>query len=432
MTGSIGETRGRISLTHRGVETLKPQTTAFRVPDAQCPGLAIRVAPSGQKTWGVAFRIRRAGTVRRMSLGRFPGVSLDSARSRAKALIEAAQAGRDLLAEEEATKTAADARTTVAELIEQYLKRMVRGKLRTAEEIGLRLRRSLAPIEDRFADEVRRRDLRAILDGAADRGVLREAEKQRQLMRSLFRWALSQDIVEVDPTAGLASYGSSPRRDRILSFAEIKLFWGWVETCGMPQDYADALKLQLATGARIGEVSGILAAEIDQAAWTWTLPASRSKNGRQRVTPLVGFARQIVEDRLQNHDHGPLFLTEHSTTLTSNCVASLLVKRRSATPLEHFTSHDLRRTVATRLVDLGFSFEAVAAVLGHEAGGKNVRTLIRHYVRTDLLDQKRIALAAWDSRLRQIINGEIAAGNVTSLVAHRDIAGDRADGLMSA
>lgn len=167
--------------------------------------------------------------------------------------------------------------------------------------------------------------------------------------------------MEVDPTAGLASYGSSPRRDRTLSFAEIKVFWGWVETCGMPQDYADALKLQLATGARIGEVSGILAAEIDQAAWTWTLPASRSKNERQRVTPLVGIARQIVEDRLQN-DHGPLFLTEHGTTLTSNCVASLLVKRRSATPLEHFTSHDLRRTVATGLVDLGFSFEVVAAV----------------------------------------------------------------------
>ncbi|MDP1910158.1 MAG: hypothetical protein Q8K85_17815, partial [Hyphomicrobium sp.] len=72
-------------------------------------------------------------------------------------------------------------------MIEQYLQRMVRGKLRTAEEIGLRLRRSLVPIKDRFADDIRRRDLRVILDGAADRGVLREAEKQRQLMRSLFR-----------------------------------------------------------------------------------------------------------------------------------------------------------------------------------------------------------------------------------------------------
>lgn len=400
MGGEGGKTKKPMALSHRGIEALQPENAAYRVPDAKCPGLTLRVAGSGLKTWGVAFRIRRSGTVRRAALGPFPGVGLEAARERAKALIGAAQGGRDLLAEEASAKSAAAARTTVTDLIEQYLKRMVQGKLRTAEEIGLRLRRSLVPIKDRFADDIRRRDLRVILDGAADRGVLREAEKQRQLMRSLFRWALSQDIVENDPTVGLVSYGSSPRRDRVLSFAEIRLLWAWVGSCGMPLDYANALQLQLATGARIGEVSGILGAEIDQSNWTWTLPGSRSKNGRQRVTPLVGLARQIVEERLQKHDQGPLFVTERGATLTSNCVASLLVKRRSANPLEHFTSHDLRRTVATGLVDLGFSFEIVAAVLGHEAGGKHVRTLTRHYVRTDLIVQKKTALAAWDSRLR--------------------------------
>lgn len=407
--------RGRVSLTYRGVEALKPQTAAFLVPDAQCPGLAIRVAPSGHKTWGVAFRIRRAGTVRRVSLGRFPGVSLELARDRAKALIGAAQAGRDLLAEEKAAKAAADARLRVGELIEKYLKREVLGKLRTAAEIQLRLRRCLVQLKGRFADEVRRSDLRAILDLAVDRGVLREAEKQRQLMRSLFHWALGQDIVQIDPTAGLASYGSSPRRNRILSSEEIKVLWGWVETCGMPLDYANALQLQLATGARIGEASGLHASEIDRVAGTWTLPAARSKNGRQRVTPLVGFAREIVENRIASRPHGPLFVTEFGNALTSNCVASLLVKRRVSTPLEHFTSHDLRRTVATGLVDLGFSLEVVAAVLGHEEGSKNVRTLVRHYVRTDLLDQKKLALAAWDRHLRQIITNEAMPSNVTSL-----------------
>ena len=64
---------------------------------------------------------------------------------------------------------------------------------------------------------------------------------------------------------------------------------------GSPRDYADALKLQLATGARIREVAGIRAAEVDPDTWRWTLPAARSKNGRPRVTPLVGLAREIVE-----------------------------------------------------------------------------------------------------------------------------------------
>ena len=420
MAGGAGETRDKTILTHRGVETLKPDAGAYRVPDLRCPGLAVRVAPRGLKTWDVSFRIR-GGVVRRLSLGPFPAISLESARERTTTLTNAAKLGRDLLAEEKATRAAAEGRTTVAQLIELYLKRMVRGKLRTAAEIELRLGRTLAPVKDRYVEEIRRRDLREILDVVAERGALQEAEKQRQLMRVLFRWALGQDFVEFDPTAGLASYGSSPRRDRVLSAEEIKLLWVWIETCGMPRDYADALKLQLATGARIGEVAGIRAAEVDPDTWRWTLPAARSKNGRPRVTPLVGLAREIVESRLESVNEGPMFRAEQGEPLTSNCVASLIVKRRKKIPIEHFTSHDLRRTVATGLVDLGFSFEVAAAVLGHEAGGKDVRTLIRHYVRSDLVDRKRGALEAWDGRLRQILGSEISWANFAPLTSRREL-----------
>jgi len=415
MSSGVGGTRDKTILTHRGVEALCPDTAAYRIPDMRCAGLAVRVAPSGLKTWDVAYRIRGTGTGRRLSLGPFPAITLEEARERTNVLTKGAKAGRDLIAEEKIAKAAAEGRTTVSQLIERYLNRMVRGRLRTAFEIEIRLKRVLAPLKDRYADEIHRRDLRAILEKVADRGALREAEKQRQLMRVLFRWALNQDLVENDPTVGIASYGSSPRRDRVLSAKEIKVVWAWLETPGMLQDYANALKLQLAIGARIGEVTGISAAEVDQKKWLWTLPAIRSKNGRARVTPLLGLAREIVESRLNRISEGPLFVTERGQPLTANCVASLLVNRRKDIPIEHFTSHDLRRTVATSLVDLGFSFEVAAAVLGHEAGGKDVRTLIRHYVRSDLVERKRGALESWDRHLRQILGGDISQANAGSL-----------------
>jgi len=379
------------------------------------------VAPSGLKTWDVAFRIRGSGVGRRLSLGPFPAISLERARERTNALTKAAKVGRDLVAEEKTAKAAAEGRATVGQLIELYLNQMVRGRLRTSAEIEIRLRRILAPLSDRYVEEVRRRDLRTILEKTAERRVLRDAEKQRQLMRVLFRWAVAQDIIDVDPTAGIASFGSSPRRDRVLSAKEIKLLWAWIDSCGMPADYADALKLQLAIGARIGEVAGMAVAEIDQETWLWTLPGVRSKNGRSRVTPLLGLARRIVEIRLQTPKEGHLFTTEHGRVLTANCVASILVKRRKEIPIEHFTSHDLRRTVATGLVDLGFSFEIVAAVLGHEAGGKEVRTLVRHYVRSDLVERKRGALEAWDKHLAQILHGQTPPSNVTVLASRRDL-----------
>ena len=84
-------------------------------------------------------------------------------------------------------------------------------------------------------------------------------------------------------------------------------------------------------------------------------------------------------------------------------------------PLEKFTTHDLRRTVATQLTEMGIALELIAAVVGHEAGGKETRTLVRHYVRTDLVERKKIALEAWHQRLRGIIEGTIAFGNVTRL-----------------
>jgi integrase len=346
---------------------------------------------------------------------------LDAARERAQTLINAAKAGRDLIEEEEAAKAAASQRLKVSELLDLYLKRKVTGKLRTAGEIDLRLRRALSPIRDRYADDIKRRDVRSILDAVADRGALREAEKQRQLIGVMFRWGVGRDIIEFDPTAGIESYGSSPRRDRVLQPHEIKGFWEWVGASGMPPDYCDALKLQILVGARIGEVGGMRADEVDATKWLWTLPSARSKNGRARVTPLIGLARDIVEERLKIIPSGPLFTTEQGDPLTSNTIASLIVKRRAAIPISHFTSHDLRRTVATGLVDLGFSYEITAAVLGHEAGSKISRTLIRHYVRTDLIDQKRQALEAWDRRVRAILAGQESLGS-TSIALVREVA----------
>jgi len=413
--GSVANaTRARFALTHRGVEALRPEALAYRICDMRCRGLAVRVAPSGLKTWDVAFRITGTGVYRRLSLGQFPAVTLDAARARTLALTNAAKTGRDLIGEEKAAQTAAEARLTVGQLVELYLNRRVRGRLRSAAEMERRFVRTFRPLKDRYIDEIRRRDLRELLDKVADRGAPREAQQRRQVARVMFRWALSQDLVEIDPTAGLASYGTSPRRDRVLTADEIKLVWDWLSGGAIPEGYAEALKLQLATGARIGEVAGMQAAEVDPDKWLWTLPEHRSKNGRPRVTPIVGLAREIVETRIRNSPDGPLFWSERGLRLDSNLVASMLVKHRKEVPIDHFTSHDLRRTVATGLVDLAIPYELVAAVLGHEVGAKEVKTLIRHYVRTDLVERKSIALLAWDAKLRQIVCG----GNFPENVAY--------------
>lgn len=411
MAVTLENSQKKVALTHRAIEALEPLKHAYRVTDLRCPGLAIRVAPSGLKSWDAVFRIRGASKVRRKALGAFPAISLDEARRRALDIGRAAQAGRDLIGEEMAALEAARSRITINELITEYLKRAC-GKLRTRHEIALRLRRSLLPLKDRPAEEIRRRDIREILDAAADRGVLREAEKQRQSIGAMFSYAVSQDIVPINPVRGLKSYSLGELRDRILAPQELKTFWEWLVGVNIAPDMADALKLQICLGARIGETTGMSVEEIDTATWLWTLPASRSKNKKPRVTPLVGLAQEIVRKRSESVNAGPFFRCENGGRLKSNDVASAIMTRRDRIPLVHFVSHDLRRTVATGLVDLGVSYELVASIIGHEGADKTTRILTRHYVRTDAIERKRVALEAWDASLQDILSGNSLQKNI--------------------
>src|ERR1700678_1399935 len=174
MAGGSGLTRGGCSFPPRSIEALRPAEVPYRVSDQRCVGLAIRVALSGIKTWDLAFRIRGSTKVRRVSLGRVGDLSLERARERANELTSAARTGRDLIAEEEESRAAAARRLTIAKLIEFYVRRRVAGRLRTAKEIESRLKRTLAPILHLCADDIRRRDIRELLDAVADQGKERE------------------------------------------------------------------------------------------------------------------------------------------------------------------------------------------------------------------------------------------------------------------
>jgi len=416
-------TRSRVALTHRFLETAKAEAEAYRVPDARCPGLAVRIAPSGAISYDLAYRIAKTKKFRRISLGKFPDLSLEVARGRANDLTRAARAGRDLLDEETRTKAAEAARLTLDQLVGEYAKRRLIGRLRTAHEIHGRLKRALGPLLQRAADEIRRRDIRRLLDATADAGHPREAEQRRICLNGLFKWAVAQDFIADNPMTGLSSFGRSAPRQRALSIDEIRTLWAWLGTDELPPDAADVLRLQLCLGARCSEVGGMTVEEFGIADWLWTLPAARSKNKKARVTPIVGSARDIIGRRLQRTKAGPLFVTATGQPLTSMHLGHFLLDHPY--PLDKFGTHDLRRTVATQMAEsLGIQLETIARVIGHRAGGASTQTLVAHYLSGQFIEQKTTALLAWDARLRGIIAGSIQpAGNVVALVEARRLVG---------
>lgn len=405
---------------------LKPRASAYYVADEQQAGLRVRVSPSGTLSWNVAFRIRSSNRTTSVSLGACDpsgrqGLSIAEARERAANIIKAARQGRDLLAEEKTTRNELAERISVEDLVDRYalsIKSPHRqgGPLRTALETERRLRRALRPHLDKAAEDVKRGDISRLLDPVAtDRP--REAEKRRQTINAMFRWAVAKGYVASNPAEGTHTYGRGEPRDRVLAPEEIKQVWRWLDDGAdrMPPDCIDVLRLQFCTGARIGEVAGITVSEISQSdgRLLWTLPASRSKNKSHRLTPLVGKARSIVEEALRRHGQGPLFRTslpgrgirkrEKPRALTATDIGQALNHRKLPCPA--FVSHDIRRTVVSQMDELGITLDTIAAVIGHQRGSRNTQTLVRHYSRPKLDQRVEAALSAWDARLDQIISG---------------------------
>jgi hypothetical protein len=276
-----GETREMVALTTKAIAAMNPDRVGpYRVPDARTKGLALRVAKTGGKTWDLSYHVKGSGKVKRLSLGRIDDVSLEGARQRAHQLTSAARRGVDLLAEEEAAREARAREITVGQLVERYVARRVAGRLKTAKEIERRLKRSLADIMARKVSELRRRDLRELFDAAADEGYEREAEKRRQCVGAMFRWGLAQDLVESDPTAGLKAYDPGRPRDRVLSAEEIEALWRWLDESSLSATIADILRMQLLTGARCGEISGMRVEEIDAPNGSGGCPASEPRTAK--------------------------------------------------------------------------------------------------------------------------------------------------------
>lgn len=413
------------ALTSVGLSALKPTGSAYYVSDAKQDGLRVRVAPNGGLTWVVAYRVKGRG-VTSVSLGPADptgrvGMPLAGARDRAASILRAAREGRDLLSEERAQKQEDDNALTVQQLIVRYSKDISSpnrrgGPLRTAGEIERRLYRALKTKLETPVNALTRGQLSLMLDTVAET-YPREAEKRRQGIHAMLRWAKAKGYADDNPLEGTPSFGTGEPRDRVLDTEEIRSLWLWLDAGAedMPLDVLAALRLQLLLGARSGEVAGMEAGEIAEEGdkLVWTLPAQRSKNKRPRITPIVGKAADLIKEAIKVRPSGPLFRTlDGSRALTSTDVGQALLNREKTRPIARFTTHDLRRTVVSKMDELGISLDTIAAVIGHQRGSASTRVLVRHYSRPVLDTQVETALSAWEAHLTSIVESRVAPSNV--------------------
>ena len=82
----------RLELKRGIVESAAPEAKPYRIHDTKVPGLHLRVQPSGAKSWNLRWKADHT-----LSLGKFPAVTLEMARIRARrALTEGDEHGAPL------------------------------------------------------------------------------------------------------------------------------------------------------------------------------------------------------------------------------------------------------------------------------------------------------------------------------------------------
>ena len=247
------------NLTHTTVMALKaPLTGQVDYWDVRKAGFGIRVSKGGSKTWVVAYRQNKRQ--RRLTLGRFPNLSVADARAKATSVLGDVANGGDPGAD----RARAKADPTFAELAELYLERhaRVKKKPRSIAEDEYMLAADLLPAwRDRKLPTISRRDVIAVLDTIVARGAPIRANRVLALASTIFNFAIGRDLLEHNPAHRIARPALERSRERRLSDDEIRRLW---TTLDQERFKVQAVfKLALLTAARRSEIIGLPWSEVD-------------------------------------------------------------------------------------------------------------------------------------------------------------------------
>jgi integrase len=448
-----------VRLTTKFVETVRP-TPGRQVayPDAQIPGLELRVTPHGRKVWSLRYRTRE-GLQRRMTLGVFPAADLGDARAAALTVLGSASGGQDPAADHRRAKAAARAQPikTFDDLADAYLKACEAGEWkpkgkrqreRTISGHRAQLRLHIRPtLGKERVEAVTKAQVRNLLRKMVEAGIGAQTNRIQAVIRQCFAFAISEDRVAINPATGFAKFATETPRARVLSDAELKTLWAALidpsglrlpvkdgQEEGVPVYVGRAMRIAGQLSAlllqRRGEVAGMRLSELDLDQATWLIPAGRMKNGFPHLVPLppravvligealdLGVADMTDEERRKAPNDRPVFPSPRNAakSVKPDSLTHAMVNIAAALGIADATPHDLRRTGSTVMTSerLGVSPFIRSKVLGHrgDTGGGSAVSMT-HYDANTYAPDKRRALTDWERLLLTVV-GEGAGAPMT-------------------
>jgi integrase len=187
----------------------------------------------------------------------------------------------------------------------------------------------------------------------------------RSTLSAFYSWCIKEGLCDVNPVAGTGQADEGGSRERVLTKDEIAKVW---LATGLHVDFIDIVRLLLLTGQRREEIAGLRWSEIDFDAKLIRLPPARVKNNREHIVPLSKAAMEIL--CVKHSNPGPSNAND-SRVFRGFSWTREKARLDAAINIAPYRLHDIRRSVATWLGELGFATPfVIEAILNHVSGHK--------------------------------------------------------------
>ena len=355
-------------------------------------GLHLFITKTGNKSW--VQRIVVDGRRRDIGLGGYPTVSLAQARRRAAENRETVENGKDPVAEKH--RPAIPTFREAALAVHEANRPRWRNESHATGWIQTLQRHAFPKIGNKPINTVTRSDLLSVLTPIWSTRP-ETARRVRQRMRTIFRWAMANELVESNP-AGEAIDGALPSMPKVkahlraLPYDEVGAALRTVDESQTSPASKLCLSFLVFTAARSGEARGATWDEIDMEGTTWTIPGSRMKAGEEHRVPLSDQVLGVLMLARELEDGSELCFPSplHRGRMLSDMTLTKVL--RTTGFAERATVHGFRTSFRTWSMEQTDAPWAVAeAALAHQLGG----SVEQAYARSDLFVRRRTLMQQW-------------------------------------
>lgn len=360
-----------MALTEITIRNAKPGPKPLKLFDDK--GMFLLIQPSGGKLWRLKYRF--AGKEKKLSLGRYPDVSLKEARARRDEARTLIANGVDPGAEKQAKEVAAklNAATTFQAVADEYLEKAEReGRAAVTIKKSRWLLSLLTPsMGQRPIADITPAELLAVLKKIEGKGHLETARRMRSLAGRVFRYAVATSRASSDPASLLRGALTAPMVKHHSAIFDPADLGGLLRAIdGYQGQPLTRLALQLTPHVfvRPGMLRKAEWGEFDLENAVWSLSDGRMKMRRPHVVPLSRQAVAILRSAEalsagQKYVFSSLYPGDRP--MSENTINAAL--RRLGYSGDEMTAHGFRATASTMLNESGkWNPDAIERALAHK------------------------------------------------------------------